>query len=580
VLAAVFCYGLLVLFPTELSQLGRHVAASAGFVANLLSWSEAGYFDRAAASKPLLHLWSLGVEEQFYIVWPLALWACRRAGMRLLPAIAAITLVSFGLNLLLSWRDVTADFYAPFTRVWELSLGALLAAPRPPAALVLLSRSTRARDTASICGLLLIVAAAALLDPAMRFPGMLALLPTVGAVLLIAAGPAAWANRAVLSRRAAVAVGLISYPLYLWHWPLLSYATIVRRGRAPKPLVAAGLIAAALLLSWATYRWIERPARFGRHRAAITLLLVVAVGTIGGVGAFGWAAGGFHRPDVSGLNPGQVDARRIDAAIGEGYFKPTPSMRLQEIDKTYIAEIGDAGGPGVLFIGDSLAFQYGPRIERLLAEHRLARTVYFVVGASCAPMPGILKTGYFAHCRDLPRIAHDLLQRRSIGSVVLAAFWPGYNGAPITVERAGNRQPIASPAGVDAVYANLDDEVRGLRDSGHAVYLVLTPPVSDRFDPQRMLNRSPFGFSAAPQLLTGVPVTDLRAVGADADRRLVAIAARTGAGILDPLPDICGAGPTCSAFFGQGEPKFADGKHLRPGFAAQAITVFDPLLTH
>ena len=225
----------------------------------------------------MLHLWSLGIEEQFYLAWPLLLVLAWRRRAPVLWVIAVVLAASFLANVYTVRLDRTAAFYSPFTRLWELLMGAALAAwPISPRG--------RWREAAAAAGLALIAAAVAVLDESRVFPGLWALLPTAGTWLLLAVGPEAWVNRAVLSRPALVWVGLCSYPLYLWHWPLLSFARLVHGSTPPWP-VRLSLVSAAAVLAWATYTLVERPIRHGAWRrlmvpalsAAMVVLLAAAV---------------------------------------------------------------------------------------------------------------------------------------------------------------------------------------------------------------------------------------------------------------------------------------------------------------
>ena len=579
VLPCCLAYGFVVLLPNELALLGKDVVGGAAFVSNLLLWQEAGYFDRAAIAKPLLHLWSLGIEEQFYIVWPLAMWLLyrRRRGSPIPLLIAGG--VSLAFSLVIVGQSRTEDFYSPLTRLWELDAGAVLAFA------TLAARAPRWRDRrigrffladlASLLGLVLIVGAALVFDRSMAFPGGLALVPVAGALLLIAAGPTALVNRSMLSSRVAVFVGLISYPLYLWHWPLISFAYIIDNGRPLKPLLVLILIAVSMLLAWLTQRFVERPLRFGRNRARNTLVLAVSMIAIAASGLAVWSAKGFpgRYPELPDLS-----VAKINAAIGAGVFKPTPGMRTRKVQGIVVSRLG-SGGNAVLFTGDSVIYQYAPRVQSLLDSGRLTRTVYFAAGASCAPVPGVVRTGGFAFCNHLHAVASSLIAAKHISTIIIGASWAGYQNAGIGIVRGGTRLKMDSPAGIDDFYANLEDEVRRLVSTHHRVYLVLAPTAAARFNPQDMIRRSVLGFEVDRHVLDGVPVSALEAASAAVNRRLRAIAAATGAQTLNPLPDVCGAGPVCSAFFDHGQPKFVDSLHLTPDFVADRITMFDRILT-
>lgn len=282
VLCACLAAGWLVMLAGEFRQLGEHVLAGAAFISNLLLWRESGYFDPAAESKPLLHLWSLGIEEQFYIVWPLLLWAAARARMNLLLVAIAIAATSFALNVWRITSDPVATFYSPLTRFWELLAGGLLAWVTVKHQPIAEQFAGRYRSVFSVFGMLCLGAGLLMINNKSAFPGWWALLPVAGSVLLIAAGPNAWINRTALSGRPLVWFGLISFPLYLWHWPMLSFAYIVEN-EAPTRNLRVLAVAAAILLSWVTYRWIERPVRqnsASRQICGVLIALMCLVGII------------------------------------------------------------------------------------------------------------------------------------------------------------------------------------------------------------------------------------------------------------------------------------------------------------
>src|SRR5262245_25778052 len=182
-LAATLGYGLIVMTPSQLAQLGKQVFFGASFLSNFALWSESGYFDSAATSKPLLHLWSLGIEEQFYILWPPLLWIAFKLKAAIGRLIAGLLVVSFAVNIVLALTDASSDFYLPVSRFWELLAGAALAW-RPD-----INLKAGLRHVISLAGMAAILMSARLLASDMRFPGLLALLPVAG---LVAGFPAGW----------------------------------------------------------------------------------------------------------------------------------------------------------------------------------------------------------------------------------------------------------------------------------------------------------------------------------------------------------------------------------------------------
>jgi peptidoglycan/LPS O-acetylase OafA/YrhL len=279
VLAVTLVLGWLWMLPAAYAQLSADVFASAAFVANIALLLQSGYFDIEFGRKPLLHLWSLGIEEQFYLFWPLILMLATRLRLSILAVAAVIGVVSFALNVALIDSDPVATFYLPFTRAWELLAGAALACGWNQ-----LRHTSAASNLRAAVGLLLIAVAAGVLDSKSAFPGWWAALPVAGAALLLSA-PAAWGCRRLLSSPTMVRIGLISYPLYLWHWPLLVFFGIIKF--APLTLLERALIVGlSFALAWLTYRFVEIPFRFGRpNRLRIAGLCsgMVLVALAGGV---------------------------------------------------------------------------------------------------------------------------------------------------------------------------------------------------------------------------------------------------------------------------------------------------------
>jgi len=297
VLGSCLALGWFVLFADEYKQLGKHIAAGAGFIQNFVLWGERGYFDNSAETKPLLHLWSLAVEEQFYIFWPLLLVFVWKRHWSFLRITAVVGAISFAANIyLMLGGNQIAAFYLPVSRFWELMVGGILA-------YVILHHPQlieKHKGAQSLLGFALIVAGLLLVGKGTAFPGWRALLPTIGAFFIISAGPTSWVNEKLLANKPMVWIGLISYPLYLWHWPILSYLRIAEGD--PSRIERLLGVVAAMSLSWLSYRLIEQFFRFGgESKAKVTVLLIGMVSTLT-LGAILYRQGGAAQRYMGGRN--------------------------------------------------------------------------------------------------------------------------------------------------------------------------------------------------------------------------------------------------------------------------------------
>lgn len=556
VLAACLIFGWWSLSPYDYDQLGAHIAAGAGFVSNILLWRESGYWDTESALKPLLHLWSLGIEEQYYLVWPLLLFVLRRHMERILWLILGIAAASFALNIVLVGRMPEAAFYLPVTRFWELMLGSIVAwlhLHRAQGTEVSLWRS----NLAALGGAVLLVLAFVLVHDGHGFPGWWALLPTMGTLLLIQSGPEAWINKRILANRVIVYVGLISYPLYLWHWPILSFARNLNGGLPPVS-IRIGALVAGLLLACATFEWVEKPIRrMGRGAAA---------------------------PQAAGLAAACVAALAVYGLLVFGNFAQARSSSVP-----YLAEIsaaysdwhfpGNITVPGdtrqaVLFFGDSHMQQFLPRIETLMHDkHARHRTVIFRTRGGCAPIPGIERLGY--GCNSFVDETLALASQPDVHTVIISASWAGFSGRK-DYYKAGDeaQQPLQmlTPQ-TEWVLAGFEAAVTQLVAAGKEVVIVLSSPFGDQFDPREMARRDGLQFHVVLPP-AAVPRSAMDAERAFIDDRLIEIARRTHASVLDPLDTICTA-RVCPVLDPGGKPLLKDNSHLRSSFVSSHFDAFD-----
>jgi peptidoglycan/LPS O-acetylase OafA/YrhL len=309
----VLILGWLLFTPLSYFRLSKHVLAGAGFVSNLLLWSESGYFDVASSSKPLLHLWSLGIEEQFYLLWPLAIWLMWNRKFSLFWLIIVIFFVSFLLNLYLVSYSSKSAFYFLAPRAWELLAGALLACSE------INSAPNKAElkqkfllNFGSFFGALCLIFGVFFITNKSQFPGWVALFPIIGSILILRAGNLSWINRVILSNRPMLWIGLISYSLYLWHWPLLILAGILDLGTHLLEIRFI-LIFLSFFLAYLTYKYIEKPFQNIAQSAFKTWTLIIAMFCVIGISLIIFWNQGF--PDrflsLKGLASSESSASKI-----------------------------------------------------------------------------------------------------------------------------------------------------------------------------------------------------------------------------------------------------------------------------
>ncbi|MBX9837523.1 MAG: acyltransferase [Silvanigrellaceae bacterium] len=376
VLIAVYAFGWFALFAHEYKQLGKHIFAGASFVSNFILWNESGYFDDVAWSKPLLHLWSLGIEEQFYIMWPLLVWAAWKKKFNLLSITILIIVTSFTLNIINIRSDSVATFYSPQTRIWELLIGSLLAwfnvfkkdvFPNLKYKLdswlnkIIYFNVTKINDGStlsniqSIAGLFMIIIGVFTISKENLFPGWWAIIPTFGAALIISAGTKAWINRTVLSNRVLVWFGLISFPLYLWHWPLLSFAHILENG-LPSREIRIVAIVMSILLAWLTYKIIEKPIRLGMHNRIKTITLVTIMVIVGYIGNYSFQHNGLIFRNA--LKKTEVINPLINDYPHKPFHNQICSNIFPQFEQFNACLISKNKNPDVLIVGDSHSNQY------------------------------------------------------------------------------------------------------------------------------------------------------------------------------------------------------------------------------
>lgn len=406
------------MIPNELIGFQKSLLSSIFFAANIFFWQDISYFAQEAATKPLLHFWSLALEEQFYFFFPIALALVSRFGTRVsLLGVAAAAVVSFSCSVVLTPFSPAATFFLLPTRAWELLLGSLVAlAPRFQLAPI-------ARHALSLAGLGLIAASLVIIAPDDQFPGWLAILPTSGSTLLILASLSGGGigNR-ILALAPMVWVGLISYSLYLWHWPILALARYVTNGELSLATTIA-CVAASFAMAVLSWRFVERPFRgrdskFSSRRVVIVglagagILIAAAAAVLGLNGIPQRFSPAAARYLETGKRPGYAQCFDLDPAIAQR----NPTCYLGAWDRP----------TKVVLWGDSHAFRLATNVDRLGQTGGFGALL--LTHGSCPPLARVMFARESSGCRAFSDSAFATIATVKPDLVILSARWTSYAG--------------------------------------------------------------------------------------------------------------------------------------------------------
>jgi peptidoglycan/LPS O-acetylase OafA/YrhL len=465
VLLAVLVFGAFALFADEYRRLGKHALASIVFMLNFQLMSETGYFDVVSDAKPLLHLWSLSIEEQFYLLWPALLIMFGRIRWRvgLIIVLLCISSLFFSIYLAESNRDTL--YFHPVARFWELLIGAALAYHHhrfgvnalPP-----IIDNVWMRHALSVIGLTAVIWALLGFNGKMPHPGMLTLVPLLGAALLIASGGAAVVDR-VLALKPVVWIGLISYPLYLWHWPVLSYIRIMESGTPSKFFLFVG-VGVSMLLAALTYQFIEKPLSKVQYARGALVSICGVMAMIFIASASVVALDGLpERSSVAYVKAAKIQMKR-DSATDQSCLNLFPVgdaptyCRQHNPNKRMIGIIGDSHAH-VLFPGTSELAQQSGYGTLLLAN------------SGCPPLVGALTGRNAAELevcsKNIDRIINAISENKNIEYIIIATRGPQYlNGLGFGPAEANyNHPPITSKYPIKSINKAETAFINGLENT-------------------------------------------------------------------------------------------------------------------
>jgi peptidoglycan/LPS O-acetylase OafA/YrhL len=533
-------------FTTEhFSAYAQSVIAFATYTSNWFFYSQGGYFAAGSETAPLLHTWSLAVEEQFYLVFPVVMIALFRRPALVRPVLAAVALASLGYSQwLLTTGQLDLAFYSTLSRIWELMLGALLALS--PGLMV---RGRIAATAMRVAGLGLILVPVFTYSAQTAFPGFAALPPVLGALLLLAADP----QRTdpvlrLLESAPATWIGRISYSLYLWHWPVIGAMETVVFDHNDLHKVLALLLSFALAAL--SYRYIEQPIRTrerlpkGRDMAG---LLAATTAASVAFGSYGWLSGGWP-----GRMPPEVE--RVAAAGSVRASYADSCQNVSDKPPTFCKVGGKSGAADLVLWGDSHAASLESALRKYAEERGL--TLGLAVRLDCPPLAGIWRSKDPTKlCRTFNDAAVDFIAREKPRLVVVVGRWSVYTNGPQLLrddERtAGNR------AESQAVFAAaVERTLQAIK--GPTTVFVEQVPENFGDIPSAYLVLSRLGL---PIDTVASPVDKHRKRMQAMDATLDQAASRNAFVRFDPADAFCSRGPRCVAE-ADGRLLYSDDDHL------------------
>jgi peptidoglycan/LPS O-acetylase OafA/YrhL len=551
VLAAALVASYFIFLPTDLVATARAALGTLAFASNIVFWrSRENYFDETDSKlNPLLHTWSLAVEEQFYLLFPIFLLIGFRYFRKwLFGALAAGAVVSLVIAAVMVRVNVSAVFFLLPFRAWELAAGALLAFGVVPPA-----RNRAWREALAGLGLAAIFVSGVLYRPTTLFPGLAALAPVVGAAAIIHAGAGGSTLTArLLTWRPVVYVGLISYSLYLWHWPLIVFVTYLNGMEPPGPGLMIALVVSSLLLASASYHWIERPFRLGDKGgrrwalpATAAFAAAAAAASIGGLMTAGFA--------------GRFDSQVL--SLDKARLPVVPYSECSDLLPADGCLLGDARrAPDILLWGDSHLTAWAPALHTSLQKS--GRTALVASTTACPPFVGMAGNKIKPVCIERNQdVQQYLLDNPQIKTVVLAAFWQTYfrNDGPLLVAAESGR----ALNGMAAAQSALASTRQWLTAQKRKVIVIGPTPVYEKDIPAAL----------ALEALTGRHKLDLsegtqRKKHAQVLAMLQSFEPDPLVDVLDPIDWLCN--PDCQVIDG-GKPLYRDGHHLSVA-GAQKLT--------
>lgn len=582
VMCCSLAFGWFALFHDEYAQLGKHIASGAAFITNFILASESGYFDNASETKPMLHLWSLAVEEQFYIVWPFVLWLAWKRKFNLLTITILVAVFSFYLNFRYVKLHPSETFFWPLGRFWELLSGSILAwlflyktkvlskfklwidnfLVRVIYSKAVDADGSTISNLMSFFGLILLAYGTICINESHYFTSKWTLIPVLGAVLVIASGSRAWLNRVFLMNPIAVWFGLISYPLYLWHWPILSFLHIIN-GEMPDRYVRIFAVLLSLLLAWITYHFIEKPIRFGNRKNIKSFLLIGIFAFVGSIGLYIYKNGG---ETPYNLKLKHISDAKSDWEYGKGFIRKNG----------YLAT--STNPSKVLFFGDSHIQAFSPRVIDQYNKGLIGE-VAFVTEGGCAPIPNSYRGElYVPRCKSNFATFYKALESNPIEVVVLAGSYGKNLGRKgIFIDIDGNKIMVSSEIERKKVLNAFYEFVESLSEK-YKVVVMSHAAGHPNFSPDFILRTN----SSRRKVPISITAADINAdpfviKKNELTMKIELLLKPLNVVFISQFKAVC-PNYVCTPLTEDGRTKFKDSTHMRPFFVREYIDILDPYL--
>lgn len=578
VMGATWLLGWTLFFSDEYRAMGKDLTAASLFVSNFRAWGGAGYFADDAQTQPALHLWSLGIEEQFYLIVPLIVGFLGSAGSRLLGWVLLLMGASFGLSWYASVHHPSMAFYWPITRAWELLAGVGMAIIKAPGNESSPSLRPGLACTVTILGWSLLGAAILFVKEGPGYPGLWALLVVIGTLGVINAGEGSGFSRRILASTPLRWVGLISYPLYLWHWPLWVALKLAIQNE-PGVYERLGILAVSFALASLTVRFIERPIRESlkpvRRRAAWLLSGLAFLFCLGLLTMSG------RPPERLNSSSAFFDAVR---AAGDSIYPFADNFRRSSDFTVDASESTEPGDSVVLFAGDSHMQHFWARIQFASAESpRNKRMKWRLITAGGSPMlPGVNRSEPGYGCDKFFDFILSESERPEVKRLVLSCFWEHYLISCCPISGASKIHRVNDPRQselvipeMDGVLSDLETAIRRIRIQGKDVVIILSSPASDNWAPRKIPRWSiDFAFSHEQ---SNVPRSHLESIVGPLKAKLIDTVVKAGGRVIDPY-DYFAENDIFSGHEADGRFRYKDSHHFRPFYAAERATFIDGLL--